>query len=169
MRKWKWKSLSHIRLFATPRTIQSMELSRLEYWSVDIAFPFSSGSSQPRDQSQVSCIAGGFFYQLSHKGSTRILKWVACPFSIGSSNPGIELQIPNHYIVYLSVCLFMCVYTGKDRLIYCRDLAYIVKGFGKSEINLATWWIKSWSYSLKSKGRLEAEFLHPWGNLSLFF
>ena len=27
----------------------------------DIAFPFSGGSSQPRDQTQVSCIAGGFF------------------------------------------------------------------------------------------------------------
>ena len=26
-----------------------------------VAFPFSRGSSQPRDQAQVSCIAGGFF------------------------------------------------------------------------------------------------------------
>ena len=26
-----------------------------------VAFPFSRGSSQPRDQTQVSCIAGGFF------------------------------------------------------------------------------------------------------------
>ena len=26
-----------------------------------LAFPFSWGSSQPRDQTQVSCIAGGFF------------------------------------------------------------------------------------------------------------
>ena len=26
-----------------------------------VAFPFSSGSFQPRDQPQVSCIAGGFF------------------------------------------------------------------------------------------------------------
>ena len=25
------------------------------------AFPFSRGSSQPRDRTQVSCIAGGFF------------------------------------------------------------------------------------------------------------
>ena len=25
-----------------------------------VAFPFSRGSSQPRDQTQVSCIAGGF-------------------------------------------------------------------------------------------------------------
>ena len=34
-----------------------------------VAFPFSRGSSQPRDQTQVSCIAGRFFYQLSHKRS----------------------------------------------------------------------------------------------------
>ena len=26
-----------------------------------VAFPFSRGSSQPRDQTQVSCLAGGFF------------------------------------------------------------------------------------------------------------
>ena len=32
-RKWKWKLLSCVRLFATPWTIQSMELSRPEYWS----------------------------------------------------------------------------------------------------------------------------------------
>ena len=30
---WKWKSLSHVQLFATPWTIQSMEVSRPEYWS----------------------------------------------------------------------------------------------------------------------------------------
>jgi len=26
-----------------------------------VAMPFSRGSSQPKDQTQVSCIAGGFF------------------------------------------------------------------------------------------------------------
>ena len=31
--KWKWKSLSRVRLFETPWTIQSMEFSRPEYWS----------------------------------------------------------------------------------------------------------------------------------------
>jgi len=41
--KWKWKSLSCIWLFfVTPWTIQSMELSRPEYWS---GWPFPS----PRD------------------------------------------------------------------------------------------------------------------------
>jgi len=65
-----------------------MEFSRLEYWSGQpfpsglphcrqilyqlshkgspgilewVAYPFSSGSSQPRNQTGVSCIAGGFF------------------------------------------------------------------------------------------------------------
>ena len=32
--------------------------ARIPEW---VAFPFSRGSSQPRDQTQVSCIAGGFF------------------------------------------------------------------------------------------------------------
>ena len=31
--KWKWKSLSRVRLFAAPWTIQFMEFSRPEYWS----------------------------------------------------------------------------------------------------------------------------------------
>ena len=34
--KWsevKWNSLSHVQLFATPWTIQSLEFSRQEYWS----------------------------------------------------------------------------------------------------------------------------------------
>ena len=31
--KWKWKSLSRVWLFVTPWTIQSMEVSRPEYWS----------------------------------------------------------------------------------------------------------------------------------------
>ena len=29
----KWKSLSHVLLFVTPQTIQSLEFSRTEYWS----------------------------------------------------------------------------------------------------------------------------------------
>ena len=36
-----------------------------------VAFPFSRGSSQPRDQTQISCIAGGFFTNWAiYQGST---------------------------------------------------------------------------------------------------
>ena len=34
-----------------------------------VAIPFSRGSSQPRDHTQVSLIAGRFFYHLSHWGN----------------------------------------------------------------------------------------------------
>ena len=41
---WKWKSLSCVRLFATPWTVQSMEFSRPEYWS---GWPFPSPGDLP--------------------------------------------------------------------------------------------------------------------------
>ena len=79
-----------------------------------VAFPFSRVSSQPRDRTQVSCTAAAavaakslqlcptlcdpidgsppgsavcrwILYQLSHKGSPRVLEWVAYPFSSRSS------------------------------------------------------------------------------------
>ena len=40
--------------------------ARILQW---VAFPFSRRSSQPRDQTQVSLVAGRILYQLSHKGS----------------------------------------------------------------------------------------------------
>ena len=39
-------------------TVHGILRARILEW---VAFPFSTGSSQPRDQTQVSCIAGGFF------------------------------------------------------------------------------------------------------------
>ena len=56
--KWskvKWKSLSHVQLFATVHgTLQA----RILEW---VAIPFSRGSSQPKDRTQVTHIAGRFF------------------------------------------------------------------------------------------------------------
>ena len=46
---------------------------------------FLLGSSQPRDWTLVSCIGRWILYQLSPKGSPRILEWVAYPFSRGFS------------------------------------------------------------------------------------
>ena len=53
----KCKSLSHVQLFETPWNIRILQARILEW----VAFPFSRRSSQPRDQTQVSRIAGGFF------------------------------------------------------------------------------------------------------------
>ena len=59
-----------------------------------VAFCFSRGSSQPRDQTQVSHTAGGFFTVWATWGSLRKLKWVAFPFSRDLPDPGIEPRSP---------------------------------------------------------------------------
>ena len=57
------------------------------------AVPFARGSSQPRDQTQVCPHCRHLLYQLSHKGSPRILEWVAYPFSRGSSWPRNQTRV----------------------------------------------------------------------------
>ena len=47
-------------------TVLGILQARILEW---VAVPFSRGSSQPRDRTQVSHIAGGFFTQLNHQGS----------------------------------------------------------------------------------------------------
>ena len=42
----------------TDYTVHGILKARILEW---VAFPFSRGSSQPSDRTQVSCIAGGFF------------------------------------------------------------------------------------------------------------
>ena len=56
-----------------------------------VAFFFSRGSSQPRDRTHPHCRQ--IFYELSHKGSPRILEWVTYPFSSGSSWPRNRTQV----------------------------------------------------------------------------
>ena len=65
-------SLSCVWLFATPWTVTrqaplSMEIlqARILEW---VAMSSSRGSSQPRDRTQLSHIAGRFFYHLCHPG-----------------------------------------------------------------------------------------------------
>ena len=58
------KLLGLIRLYATPWTspagssVHGILQARTLEW---VAIPFSRGSSQPRDRTWVSCIAGGLF------------------------------------------------------------------------------------------------------------
>ena len=65
--EWKWKcwSLRPVWLFVTPQTVAhqdplSMGFSRREYWN-GLPSPSPGVSSQPRDQTRVSLIAGRFF------------------------------------------------------------------------------------------------------------
>ena len=58
-----WKSLSRVQLF----TVHGILQARILEW---VAFPFSRGSSQPRDQTQVSCVTDGIFTSWATKKLT---------------------------------------------------------------------------------------------------
>ena len=74
----KWKSLSHVQLFETP----------LEWGAI----PFSRESSWPRDQTQVSRIAGGFFTIWATRDTQEYKKPTPSPVDL--PDPGIELRSP---------------------------------------------------------------------------
>ena len=74
-----------------------------------IAFPFSRGSSQPRDQTRVSCIAGGFFTNWAIREALvmgRRHEWWEC---LGSW-PWGQLLWCNHCQNSLKCALKKCVF-----------------------------------------------------------
>ena len=88
-----WKSLSKSWgwLFATSWTIQSMDFSRQEYGSRSLSLLQGIFPTQKLNPGFQHC--RWILYQLSHKGSPRILEWVAFPFSSGSSWPRNQIGV----------------------------------------------------------------------------
>ena len=72
-------------------TVHGILQARILEW---VAFPLSRGSFQPRDRTQVSCIAGRFFTSWAKGekpkntgvGSLSLLQWI---FPTQESNPGL--------------------------------------------------------------------------------
>ena len=77
------ETLSRVWLFANQWTVHGILQARIMEW---VAIPFSRGSSQTRDWTQVSCIAGRLFaIWATREAQARILEWVPYPFSSKSS------------------------------------------------------------------------------------
>ena len=82
---WKWKSLSRVQLFATPWTVPMNSPGQ----NTGVGSLFLLQGIFPTQGSSPGLLhCRRILYQLSHKGSPRILEWVAYPFSRGSSWPG---------------------------------------------------------------------------------
>ena len=62
--KWNWKSLTRVRLFATPWTIQSVEFSRPEYWTGSLSLLQGIFPTQRSNPGLPHC--RWILYQLSH-------------------------------------------------------------------------------------------------------
>ena len=93
-----------------------------------------------------------FLHHLSHQGSPRILEWVACPFSRGSPDPGIELGSPAlqadslpaelpgtpgtgvYALLYLKLNKDLLYSTGNTA--HCSVTTYMGKEFEKEETHV---------------------------------
>ena len=74
----------------TDSTVHGILQARILEW---VAFPFSRGSSELRDQTEVSQIAGGFFTSWATRGNPRRLEWITYPFSSRSSQPRNQTRV----------------------------------------------------------------------------
>ena len=72
-------------------TVHEILQDRILEW---VAFPFSKGSSQPRDRTQVSRIAGGFSTSWATREAQEYWSGESIPFPGDLLNPGIELGSP---------------------------------------------------------------------------
>ena len=77
-------------------TVHGILQARMLEW---VAFPFSGGSSQPRDWTQVSCIAGGFFTNWATRG--RRLDFFPLFY---------KKYCYEHLWVYISLCVSYFIY-----------------------------------------------------------
>ena len=65
-------------IYEAPLSVEILQARLLEW----VARASSRGSSQPRDRAQVSCVAGGLFYCLSHQGAWSLHMYsCACSFA----------------------------------------------------------------------------------------
>ena len=92
---WDWKLLSCVwdpmdcRLPGS--SVHGILLARIPEW---VAVPFSRGSSQPRDQTWVSCIAGRYFIIWATREAQEYWNGDPIPSPGDRPNPGIKLGSP---------------------------------------------------------------------------
>ena len=95
--KVKWKSLSLVWLFATPWTIQPMEISRPEYWS---GWPFPS-LEDPPNQVMLKCFQARFQQYLNREVPNVWVRFRKDPetrkqIATGNNDTFYFIGLPNH-------------------------------------------------------------------------
>ena len=101
------QSLSHVQLCdpvdSSPpgSSVYGISQARILNW---VTIPFSRGFSQPRDQTHVSCIEGGFFTTMP---PGKLIKWVSSRqlFMCGFSR-GFPKSIHSQMFPFVSVFLY---------------------------------------------------------------
>ena len=133
-----WKSLSHVRLFATcglysPRNSLGQNTGVGSLSVLQGILP-----TQGSNSGLLHC--EWILYQLSHKGSPGILEWVASPFCSGSSWPRNRTGSPAWFSFYNSLLITGYLRILKIRSTHTFNLYWI----------LSRSFLKSWVFHLKN-------------------
>ena len=146
-----WKSLSHARLYdPVDYTVHGILQARILEW---VAFPWkiSRGSSQPRDRTQVSRIAGGFFISWATRSPSDQIRSVtqSCPTlcnTMNRSTPGLPVhyQLPEFTQTHPSSHIILC-----RPLLLLPPIPPSIRVFS-NESTLRMRWPKYWSFTLAS-------------------
>ena len=121
-------------------TVQGILQARILEW---VAFPFSRASSQPRDLTQVSHIAGGFFTNWA----TREAPWIQNPWAKNTGSAIHKLRDPE--ILFWPLC------ASVSSSVRWRESHYLLNGFCEAKGNC---WA-SWSPLVGGGGKSSSYFL----------
>ena len=124
--KWKWKSLSHVWVFATPWTIQTMEFSRSD---TEVGRPSLLQGIEPRDWTQAFWIAGGSFTSWATR-EAQGLPWE--PIYIYDLY-AIILLMPLLGFIFLHGTFYFqtyCIYYMFNSLVWSVHTKINIQGFG---------------------------------------
>ena len=107
-------------------TVHGILQARILEW---VAFPFSRGSSQPRDQTQVSHIIGRFFTS----SATREAQEYSGVGSLSLLQQIFPTQELNQGLLHCRCILFQLSYKGKTRYIQIKKYIFLKKETRKIE------------------------------------
>ena len=138
--KWKWKSLSHVWLFVTLWTIQSMEFSRP--WSGS----FSRGSSRPRNRTQVSWIESRFFINWAIRKAP--FPWIVGSYFFSKESRTCKPHLNIQTVVQKVLFFFFFKSIKVDFIIYLYFFIWL------HQVLVAAFGIFPWAGSVVAKRRL---------------
>ena len=134
--KWKWSRsvmsyfLQSHGLYSLPgSSVHGILQARILEW---VAMPSSRGSSQPRDGTQVSCVAGECFYYLSHHGSLKQIILIlasraeAFPLRSQQKKSGLSCLQQHHFVLVTASPVVLLTNFPKDAIHQLHTLMFFL-------------------------------------------
>ena len=115
-----------------------------------VAFPFSRGSSQPRDQTQVSWIAGRFFTSWATREAQEYWSGKPIPSPADLANLGIQLGSPALQVDSLPIKLSGKPYRKREEQMGSPETGKTLTGISRAEMHDLVWslsvpfWLWPW-------------------------